>query len=163
MYGRKLGGMMREGQRNQPHVRLPKSDARLLLDRLVDLNQITENELHQIETMQVTTGDSYIHVVTRLGLVSADSVANVQANILELPKISESKLSLDQCLFSSVDLDFVRKRAVIPFINSDEEIALAMVDATDAEALSMISLVFDCTVRQYVISADAVSEMSRSL
>lgn len=154
LYGKKMGGMMREGQRDQSAMRQPKSDARLLVDRLMDLDLISDNQLHQIEMMQVTTGESYIHVLTRLGLVSSDSVANVQASILELPKASEKHLALERCLFDNIEIDFIRKRAVIPFVNDDEEISLAMVDATDSEALSMVSLVFDRSIRQYVISAD---------
>ncbi len=130
---------------------MPPDSADRLSSLIIDRGLASAETLARARLVQGETGDRLDVVLTRLGLVAEQALAQAVAQDLDLPLVSVDD-------FPAIPLStphgpnpvFLRDARVLPLRHGDQGVDVAMADPFDPYPAKALSLLFGCPVRPMV-------------
>ena len=113
-----------------------------LTDVLCRLGHLTDESADRAVKLAESTNTPLCAVLTRLGLVSEQTLADVLATTFSLARLGGPELQPDPSMPSDLNPEFLRARKLIPVRSEDEGLRLAMANPLDDEAIAALAFVY---------------------
>ncbi len=108
---------------------------------LIHYKIITPEQLEEGLKIQKDTGKRIGEILIDLGRVTQDEINWVLGKQLNLPYVQVNVDNIDIQLSKNISEDILKKFKVIPIMDLNDELVIAMADPTDEEAIEMIKKV----------------------
>ncbi len=105
---------------------------------LIHYKIITPAQLEEGLKIQKDTGKRIGEILIDLGRVTQDEINWVLGKQLNLPYVQVNVDNIDIQLSKNISEDILKKFKVIPIMDLNDELVIAMADPTDEEAIEMI-------------------------
>lgn len=134
-----------------------------LTARLLQSGALDAAGLERAGNAAQKTGERIDLVLTRLGLVPEREVAAAWADVLGLPLVESADLAAAAFDLERVNPHFLRKFRVLPLVQEDGTVALAMADPLDDYAARALAYVLDARVERRVAVPGDLDRALRAL
>jgi general secretion pathway protein E len=111
---------------------------------------LSTDALARAQTVQLETGEPIESVVTRLGLVSEQALAQGFASALRLPLISARDFPSSRIEGGTLSAAFLREMRALPVAIADGRLKLALANPFDDFAVTALGFSFACAVDRVV-------------
>jgi len=98
-----------------------------------------EEALVRARLVEGETGETLDKIVTRLGLISEDALADALAHALGLPLVEAAQFPAETAAVPEVSAPFLRDRRALPLSIQDGAVVVAMANPLDREAVDGIA------------------------
>ncbi|HAJ32228.1 MAG TPA: hypothetical protein DCK79_02490 [Candidatus Atribacteria bacterium] len=122
---------MKEEQKGKKH---PQKLGEILIHYKI----ITPEQLEEGLKIQKSKGKRIGEILIDLGKVTQDEINWVLGKQLNIPYVQLNVENIDIQLSKNISEDILRKFKVIPIMELNDELVIAMADPTDEEAIEMI-------------------------
>jgi len=130
--------------------------------RLTQTGKLNESGFHRALALLRAGEQSFPVILSKLGLVSESDVAEVLAQVLDLPLARTQDFPEEPLLGDSINTKFLRAQHAIPLGIVDGVVNLAMADPSDAFAISSVELSTGLPVQPVVaVVSDIESALQR--
>ncbi len=134
-----------------------------LLGVLVDRDQLTAESAERAHRLADQTRTPVSAILTRLGLVSEQALAQVLSEQLALPLLQRSALAPDPAMPADLNPDFLLARKVLPVRNEAGEVLLAMANPLDDATCAGTSFVYGQTLARAVALESDIDDAWRAV
>jgi general secretion pathway protein E len=114
------------------------SDRQMLADHLVRIGKVQAAALERAQHLAGESNEHLESVLTRLGLISERDLAEILAQLLELPIASAADYPAEPILEDQLGRKFLRDARVIPLREAEEGVAVAIVNPLDSYATDAV-------------------------
>lgn len=135
-----------------------KKQLQKLGEILIHYKIITSEQLEEGLKIQKNRGKRIGEVLIDLGRVTQDEINWILGKQLNLPYIQINVDNIDIQLSQNISEDILRKFKVIPLIELNDELVIAMADPTDEEAIEMIKEVTKKKLKYVLASFKNINE-----
>ena len=125
---------------------------------LIHYKVITPEQLKEGLKIQKNKGKRIGEILIDLGRVTQDEVNWVLGKQLNLPYIQVNVDNIDIQLSKNISEDILKKFKVIPIMELNDELVVAMADPTDEEAIEMIKEVTKKKLKFVLASFENIDE-----
>ncbi len=148
---------------NQPnHAWREESDVRLeplrLGEILLTYNLITQAQLDDAlaysERRHTRLGKAFIE----MGFLTQDQINWALANHLKIPYVELTPEMIDQNLVQHIPEKVLRQYLLIPLVQLDNELTIAMADPTDTQAIADLTNITRCKIKVALASQAAIQK-----
>lgn len=125
---------------------------------LINTQRITPEAANRADAVQKTKiGESYTDILTNLGLISADELANGIAEFLNLPRYSAMQVYDAPSLPTNINFTFFKKHRVLPIaLRESGALEVATVDPSNIYIQRALSFLHDGLLSFYVATAHEI-------
>jgi hypothetical protein len=142
---------MKEEQEEEKH---PQKLGEILIHYKV----ITPEQLKEGLKIQKNKGKRIGEILIDLGRVTQDEINWVLGKQLSLPYVQVNVDNIDIQLSKNISEDILKKFKVIPMMELNDELVVAMADPTDEEAIEMIKEVTERKLKIVLASFENINE-----
>ncbi len=142
---------MKEEQEEEKH---PQKLGEILIHYKV----ITPEQLKEVLKIQKNKGKRIGEILIDLGRVTQDEINWVLGKQLSLPYVQVNVDNIDIQLSKNISEDILKKFKVIPMMELNDELVVAMADPTDEEAIEMIKEVTERKLKIVLASFENIDE-----
>jgi len=142
---------MKEEQEEEKH---PQKLGEILIHYKV----ITPEQLKEGLKIQKNKGKRIGEILIDLGRVTQDEINWVLGKQLSLPYVQVNVDNIDIQLSKNISEDILKKFKVIPMMELNDELVVAMADPTDEEAIEMIKEVTERKLKIVLASFENIDE-----
>ena len=123
---------------------------RELTGQLVAAGNLDAGDIERVNRLKTASGDRLEMILTRLGLVSENEVANALAQTLDLQLVEREEFPDRPLLEGKISARFLRDARALPIANGPEGIVLAMADPLDEYTVQSVRVATNQTVLRRV-------------
>ena len=127
-------------------------------EMLIYYKIITPEQLEEGLKIQKNMGKRIGEILIELGRVTQDEINWVLGKQLNLPYVQVNADNIDIQLSKNISEDILKKFKVIPLIELNDELVVAMADPTDKEAIEMIKEVTKKKLKFVLASFENIDE-----
>lgn len=142
---------MKEEQEEEKHTQK-------LGEILIHYKVITPEQLKEGLKIQKNKGKRIGEILIDLGRVTQDEINWVLGKQLSLPYVQVNVDNIDIQLSKNISEDILKKFKVIPMMELNDELVVAMADPTDEEAIEMIKEVTERKLKIVLASFENIDE-----
>jgi len=135
-----------------------KEDPQKLGEILIHYKIITPEQLEEGLKIQKNNGKRIGEILIDLGMVTQDEINWVLGKQLNLPYVQVNIGNIDIQLSKNISEDILRKYKVIPMMEIDDDLVIAMADPTDEEAIEAIKEVTKRKLKYVLASFKNIDE-----
>ena len=135
-----------------------KKHPQKLGEMLIHYKIITPEQLKEGLKIQKNKGKRIGKVLIDLGIVTQDEINWVLGKQLNIPYVQLNVENIDVQLSKNISENTLRKYKVIPVMELNNEIVIAMADPTDKEAIEMIKEVTKRKIKYVLASFKNIDE-----
>jgi len=143
---------MKKEQENRKHLQK-------LGEILIHYKIITPEQLEEGLKIQKNTEKRIGEILIDLGRVTQDEINWVLGKQLNLPYVQINVDNINTQLSKNISEYTLRKFKVLPMVELEDEIVIAMADPTDEEAIEMIKEVTKCKLKIVLASFKNIDEI----
>lgn len=125
---------------------------------LIHYKVITPEQLKEGLKIQKNKGKRIGEILIDLGRVTQDEINWVLGKQLSLPYVQVNVDNIDIQLSKNISEDILKKFKVIPMMELNDELVVAMADPTDEEAIEMIKEVTERKLKIVLASFENIDE-----
>ena len=125
---------------------------------LIHYKVITPEQLKEGLKIQKNKGKRIGEILIDLGRVTQDEINWVLGKQLSLPYVQVNVDNIDIQLSKNISEDILKKFKVIPIMELNDELVVAMADPTDEEAIEMIKEVTERKLKIVLASFENIDE-----
>jgi hypothetical protein len=125
---------------------------------LIHYKVITPEQLKEGLKIQKNKGKRIGEILIDLGRVTQDEINWVLGKQLSLPYVQVNVDNIDIQLSKNISEDILKKFKVIPMMELNDELVVAMADPTDEEAIEMIKEVTERKLKIVLASFENINE-----
>lgn len=125
---------------------------------LIHYKVITPEQLKEVLKIQKNKGKRIGEILIDLGRVTQDEINWVLGKQLSLPYVQVNVDNIDIQLSKNISEDILKKYKVIPMMELNDELVVAMADPTDEEAIEMIKEVTERKLKIVLASFENIDE-----
>ncbi len=125
---------------------------------LIHYKVITPEQLKEVLKIQKNKGKRIGEILIDLGRVTQDEINWVLGKQLSLPYVQVNVDNIDIQLSKNISEDILKKFKVIPMMELNDELVVAMADPTDEEAIEMIKEVTERKLKIVLASFENIDE-----
>jgi hypothetical protein len=125
---------------------------------LIHYKVITLEQLKEGLKIQKNKGKRIGEILIDLGRVTQDEINWVLGKQLSLPYVQVNVDNIDIQLSKNISEDILKKFKVIPMMELNDELVVAMADPTDEEAIEMIKEVTERKLKIVLASFENINE-----
>jgi general secretion pathway protein E len=127
------------------------------LEQLVlERGLVAPETLGRARLVQTETGERLDSVLTRLGMVAEQALANAIADETGLPIAAAGDFPAEPILADAISVRFLRDVKAVPIAESDGTVDVALIDPLDPYPLQALSFALDRKIRPIVAKANDV-------
>jgi len=119
-------------------------------DYLLSNSLVPSRELERVNQLALESGESPDVLLTRLGLIADQELAEAYARHLDLPRLGANGIPRERLDIEGLSPAFLKANRVLPFTAADTALGLAMSSPLDDFALQAIQFATGQTARRYV-------------
>jgi general secretion pathway protein E len=127
-----------------------------LEDLVLERGLVAPETLGRARLVQAETGERLDSVLTRLGMIAEQALANAIATETGLSIAASTDFPAEPILGDVVSVRFLRDVKAIPIAATDKTVDVALIDPLDPYPLQALAFVLDRTVRPMVAKANDV-------
>ena len=132
-----------------------------LAEQLKQENKITDADLSKMQRMcEEKPNVSFLDLLTRLGLVSDNNIAQALSTILQLPLVAKEQFPKQSIVEDLISNRFLKEQKIMPLAIDDDHILVAMANPADIETREAIALACD---REVNVRVGVASEIDAGL
>ena len=135
-----------------------KKHPQKLGEMLIYYKIITPEQLEEGLKIQKNKGKRIGEILIYLGRVTQDEINWILGKQLNLPYVQVNADNIDIQLSKNISEDILKKFKVIPIMELNDELVVAMADPTDEEAIEMIKEVTKCKLKLVLASFENIDE-----
>jgi hypothetical protein len=135
-----------------------KKHPQKLGEMLIHYKIITPEQLKEGLKIQKNKGKRIGEILIELGRVTQDEINWVLGKQLNLPYVQVNADNIDIQLSINISEDILKKFKVIPIMELNDELVVAMADPTDEEAIEMIKEVTKKKLKFVLASFENIDE-----
>ena len=124
-----------------------------LFDALCSSGLITETEKPNLESILKESGAALDQALSRLGLVTEDTLADFYAAYFNLPRWRDSAASFDNDLLRLANRRFLEKHRILPFSNDGDLVTAIMVDPANETGLHGLEFAIGAPISPMIATA----------
>lgn len=125
---------------------------------LVQEKIISAEQLQTLKLEQQRSNITLVEAIRRLKFLPEDALIDFLSKKLNLPKFKASDYSYDKELASLLPLDFIWKNKTVPLFKKNDELAVGLLDPTNASLLEELRFRTGLFIKPYLIrEEDAVA------
>jgi type IV pilus assembly protein PilB len=140
-----------------------KKSRKKLGELLLDYKMITEDQLSKALKIQKEKNKRIGETLTELRLVTQDQINWVLSKQLDIPYVQIEKEQLDIELIKKFPAYLVKNYNLIPLIEIEGKVVVAMADPTDQEAVDRISSLYNNNIDVVFASFQNIAEIIQYL
>ncbi|HUT33700.1 MAG TPA: ATPase, T2SS/T4P/T4SS family [Planctomycetota bacterium] len=133
-----------------------EAKSRRLGDVLVEHGLITREERRAALRRQRETGGRLGEVLVREGILTRDQLNWALGDLLHIPYVQPDAAAIDAALFAAFPLDLLRRCEAVPMARAGDEVAVAMADPTDVQAVADLQAAARAQLRVALADAAAI-------
>ena len=133
-----------------------------LLDLLIRQEHLTAESADRARRLAAQTHTPVSAVLTRLGLISEQTLGGLLATALGVPLLKRSDLVPDIAMPVDLNRDFLLAQKLLPLRREEGDLVLAMANPLDAAALAGVSFVYGQPLRRAVALESDIDDALRS-
>ena len=118
---------------------------------------LPEAALERAQRLQSQSGERFVVLLSKLGLLSEQAVAEALSAYLGLPLVTESDLPRTP-VRSALAPKFLKQAMVLPIAESPERVVLAVTDPLDSDTLDAVRYAADRPVEIRIATPSAISK-----
>jgi len=132
--------MRRVGARHQGDLLFMAVTERSFTDILRDQDKVGEAELARANTLATATGEPLHLILSKLGIVTEDSVADAVAESLGIDRVTAAEYETARTPADGLSLDFLQTSQVLPLVEDAASVVVAMANPFDDATVRALEL-----------------------
>jgi len=129
---------------------------------MIEQDRLREEDLNRARAYREQHGGNLLTLLVRLGLVSERDLASAQAELLDIPLISEKDYPEQAPEVGDISTRFMQNQHLVPFRVADGVMEVAMADPQDEFLLRALQMATNHTIKPYVgISSEIDNTIER--
>jgi general secretion pathway protein E len=129
---------------------------------LVEAGKLEPKELERAMRLQRETGEPLGSLLVQLGFVSERDIATVVGQALGLAAADADALRVPAACIDRLSAEFVKRVLVIPLVEGDADVQVAMADPTDGDTLQALELALGKRVQPLVATGAEIKSALQS-
>ncbi|PTW61055.1 type II secretion system protein E (GspE) [Breoghania corrubedonensis] len=130
---------------------------------LLEMGILDSAAVERARRAQIQTSARFDTILTELGLLSEDELADFWARWLDIPRFGSAMRPDGPILEDLLSREFLDTNAVVPLVHKDGNLHVAMADPLDRKALSAIGYLLDEEIRPVSASRKEITDLLKSL
>ncbi|MDD5005100.1 MAG: GspE/PulE family protein [Candidatus Omnitrophica bacterium] len=136
---------------------MPSRD-KILGDKLIAAGLINKEILESAEVEATRTKAPLYKILVKSKAVSADEMLNFLSQELGIEQKNLSQCLIEPEIIKLVDVDFARKKRIIPLYKIDNTLAVAIDDPLNTEAVDELRFKINCPVKPFLVKEDELDQ-----
>ncbi|MBU0731883.1 GspE/PulE family protein [Patescibacteria group bacterium] len=131
---------------------------------LLEKGYISEEEAEKIQAEVLTSGQTALAVVSKLGIMPEEKLTKAKSDVLNIPYVDLTDEEIDQDILELIPQEIAKNYELCPFAREENKVKVAMVNPNDykaVEALDFIARQKGVTFEYYFISPTSLKTILR--
>lgn len=130
----------------------------LIETALINTGIVSESEMQRVRDASERTNISVLKMLPELGLVSETQLMDAISKALEVKAVSSNEFPTDIALPDAINLEWLRRKQILPAREYDKKIEAIMADPTNSAVINGLAFAYDKEVVPMVGRASDILE-----
>ncbi|MBD1135750.1 type II/IV secretion system protein [Pelagibacterales bacterium SAG-MED47] len=138
-------------------IRLDSTSEQSIINMLRDHNDLSMQQIKQIETLSKESGKSQIETAFELNITNDTKVAQLLSDSFSIPLVNLNEIKLNDDLKKYTEIRFLKENYIIPFEVDTKSIKVAIADASKFSLIKNIQSLTNLQPELYAASINQIS------
>ena len=138
-------------------IRLDSTSEQSIINMLRDHNDLSMQQIKQIETLSKESGKSQIETAFELNITNDTKVAQLLSDSFSIPLVNLNEIKLNNDIKKYTEIRFLKENYIIPFEVDTKSIKVAIADASKFSLIKNIQSLTNLQPELYAASINQIS------